>query len=66
MQDHSSEVIHQEAGRHYYVEALMKEGENLDNLAVAWQMPDEPPPENYSPPSPGPYLAVPSEWISRD
>jgi WD40 repeat protein/serine/threonine protein kinase/tetratricopeptide (TPR) repeat protein len=56
-----SAPIRLEAGRHYYVEALMKEGEGLDNLAVAWQMPGDPPPDNLSPPIPGASLAVRDE-----
>ena len=61
-QENVSEPIRLEAGRHYYVEALMKEGKVLDNLAVTWQLPGEPPPENLAPPIPGAYLAVPDEW----
>ena len=29
-----------QAGKKYYIEALMKEGEGGDNLAVRWQLPD--------------------------
>ncbi|MBI2929489.1 MAG: protein kinase [Verrucomicrobia bacterium] len=58
-QENISEPIHLEAGRRYYIEALMKEGAVRDNLAVTWQMPGEPPPENLSPPIPGTYLACP-------
>jgi hypothetical protein len=60
--DNVSEPIHLEAGRSYYIEALMKEGKGGDNLAVTWQMPGEPPPENLAPPIPGTFLAVPTEW----
>lgn len=35
-----SAPIQLEAGRSYYIEALMKEGTGGDNLAVRWQLPD--------------------------
>lgn len=35
-----SEQIRLEAGKRYYVEALMKEAGGDDNLAVGWQLPD--------------------------
>jgi hypothetical protein len=62
--DNISETIHLEAGRPYFIEALTKAGEGWDNLGVAWQMPGEPPPENFAPPIPGTYLAVPAEWTT--
>ncbi len=34
-----SDWINLEAGKHYYIEALMKEGTGGDNLAVAWEGP---------------------------
>jgi hypothetical protein len=34
-----SAPVHLEGGRKYYLEALMKEGEGGDNLAVAWRIP---------------------------
>jgi eukaryotic-like serine/threonine-protein kinase len=46
-----------EAGRRYYVEVLHKEGAGDDHLAVAWQLPGEPPPSLGAPPIPGRYLA---------
>ncbi|MBE7500477.1 MAG: protein kinase [Verrucomicrobiales bacterium] len=52
-----------EAGRRYYVEALMKEGTGTENLAVAWQTPGELIPEHGASPIPGKYLAVPAEWL---
>ncbi len=36
-----SAQIYLEAGKRYYIEALHKEGGGGDNLAVAWQMPDQ-------------------------
>ncbi|WP_430908068.1 LamG-like jellyroll fold domain-containing protein [Maribacter sp. 2-571] len=37
-----SAQIQLEAGKKYYIEALMKEGYGLDNLAVGWSKPGEP------------------------
>ncbi len=37
-----SALIYLRAGQQYYIEALQKEGEGGDNLAVAWQLPDGP------------------------
>ncbi len=53
-----SAPIRLEAGRKYYVEALMKEGGGGDNLAVTWQKPGDPVPVNGDPPIPGEYLAT--------
>jgi hypothetical protein len=39
-----------EAGRRYYVEAIAKEGDQSDNLAVTWQRAGEPAPTNGAPP----------------
>ena len=36
-----SAPVHLEAGRRYYIEALHKEGGGGDNLAVAWQTPED-------------------------
>ncbi|MBX3744939.1 MAG: tetratricopeptide repeat protein [Verrucomicrobiae bacterium] len=63
-EENVSPPIQLEAGRRYYVEARMKEAEGGDNLAVAWQMPGEPPPRNGSPPISGRYLAVPDDWVA--
>lgn len=49
--------IHLEAGRRYYVEALMKEGAGGDNLDIAWQLPGGPPVVNGQAPIPGEFLA---------
>ncbi len=35
-----SAPVRLEAGKHYYIEALQKEGGGGDNLAVRWQLPD--------------------------
>lgn len=35
-----SVLVHLEAGRKYYIEALHKEGAGGDHLSVAWQLPD--------------------------
>jgi GH43 family beta-xylosidase len=48
-----------QAGQSYYIEALVKEAEGSDNLAVAWQKPGDSPPVNGSAPIPGAYLAIP-------
>ena len=45
------------AGQRYYVQALMKEGNFGDHLAVTWQMPGGPVPVNGDEPIPGQYLA---------
>ena len=39
--EQQSVLIHLEAGRQYYIEALQKEGGGGDNLAVGWKMPGE-------------------------
>ncbi len=55
-----SNPISLQKGQLYYIEALHKEGEGGDNLAVAWQMPDN----TIEAPIPGnrlvPYAAVPA------
>ncbi|HUU09648.1 MAG TPA: PA14 domain-containing protein, partial [Phycisphaerae bacterium] len=59
-----SAPIHLEAGHRYYVEALQKEGGGDDNLAVAWQLPDD----TFQGPIPGehlsPYILVPDKTVS--
>lgn len=57
-QDNVSGPIQLEAGRSYYIEALMKEAGGGDHVGVAWQMPGGSPPENGSPPIPGDYLGL--------
>ena len=37
--EQQSSPVYLEAGKKYYVEALMKEGAGLDNMAVGWQLP---------------------------
>ncbi|NQU19748.1 MAG: hypothetical protein HQ567_00585, partial [Candidatus Nealsonbacteria bacterium] len=52
--EQKSASIYLEAGRRYYIEALMKEGGGGDNLAVGW----EPPGVNFDgTPIPGSYLS---------
>jgi hypothetical protein len=51
-----SAPVRLEAGRKYYIEALMKAGYGSDNLGVAWQLPEGPPPVNGDPPIAGQYL----------
>ncbi len=46
------------AGRRYYIEALQKEGNGGDNIAVAWQLPDA----TFEGPIPGNRL---SPWIDN-
>ncbi len=46
-----------EAGRKYYLEALMKEGTGGENLAVAWRKPGDLPLQNGDPPIPGAFLS---------
>lgn len=62
-QENISLPIHLEAGRAYFVEALIKDGDGDDNLAVTWRMADEPEPADGSPPISGQYLAVPAAWL---
>ncbi|MES2731657.1 MAG: Ig-like domain-containing protein [Bacteroidota bacterium] len=53
-----SALIALQAGQRYYIEALHKEGNGADNLAVGWQLPNG----NYERPIPGnrlsPFLAL--------
>ena len=49
--------IHLEAGKRYYIEAVMKEGGGGDNLDVTWQIPGGPPVVFRQPPIPGEFLA---------
>ena len=51
-----STSIHLEAGRKYYIEAMMKEAWGGDNLAVTWQLPQADPPSNGEEPISGKYL----------
>ena len=51
--------VYLEAGRQYYIEALHKEGEGGDNLAVAWLLPDG----NFEAPIPGTRL---SPFVTND
>ncbi len=52
-----SAAIRLEAGRAYYLEALMKEGGGSDNLAVTWRMRGMPAPFDGDSPIPGPFLS---------
>ncbi|MCB9911406.1 MAG: protein kinase [Planctomycetes bacterium] len=54
-----SAPIHLEAGRRYSVEVLHKENDRGDHVAVAWQLPDQPPPIVGGPAIQGRYLACP-------
>ena len=51
-----SRPIYLERGMRYSVRALYKEGTASDYLAVAWQMPGQPPPQDGDPPIPGLFL----------
>lgn len=53
-----SAPISLQAGRRYYVEALLKEAGGMDHLGVTWQMPGQPAVENGAPPIPGEHLAT--------
>jgi hypothetical protein len=54
-----SAPIHLESGKQYYVEALMKEGAQGDNLAVTWQLPSQPAaPQNGSDPIGSAFLSA--------
>lgn len=47
-----------EAGRRYYVEAVMKESTSSDNLGFTWQLPGAPLPANGDLPITAPFLAA--------
>lgn len=49
--------VHLEAGRRYYIEALMKEGGGGDSLDIAWQIPGSLPVVDGQAPIPGEFLA---------
>ena len=51
--------IHLEAGREYYLEAVMKEAGGGDNLGVAWRIPQAPAIRDGDGPIPGKYLLAP-------
>ena len=53
-----SSAIRLEAGKRYYVEALMKEGGKEDLLAVAWTKENEPPAAYQSAPIAGQFLGI--------
>jgi len=52
-----------EAGRRYYLEALMQEGSGGDNLAVRWQMPDGSFEEPLMATSPAGTLLIPYDGV---
>jgi hypothetical protein len=47
-----------QGGSRYYIEVLHKQGTGGNDLAVAWQLPNQPPPANGSAPIDGAYLEV--------
>ena len=51
-----SQPIFLKRGKRYSIRALFKEGASFDYLAVAWQMPGQPPPNDGDPPIPGLFL----------
>lgn len=53
-----SAAIQLEAGKRYYVEALMKEGGKEDSMAVAWTKENEPPPPFLAAPIGGQFLGI--------
>ena len=59
--EQQSRSMYLEAGKSYYVEALMKEGIGEDNLAVKWRRPDN----NIEEPIPGAYLSPYQDDLSR-
>ena len=70
-----SAPIRLESGRHYYLEALMKEGDLAgdagrwqapDSFGITWQKPGDPVPQNSSEPIPGTYLAAPAEPLGAN
>lgn len=55
--EQQSAFISLEAGKKYYIEAVLKEGGGGDNLSVAWQKEGDAAPANGSEPIPGSVLA---------
>lgn len=53
-----SAPIRLEAGKRYYIEALMKEGGKEDSMAVAWTKENDPPPAFGAEPIPGQFLGI--------
>ena len=53
-----SAPIRLEAGKRYYVEALMKEGGKEDSMAVAWTKENDPPPAFGAEPIAGRFLGI--------
>ncbi|MBI5387747.1 MAG: hypothetical protein HZA90_24055 [Verrucomicrobia bacterium] len=53
----ASAFLRLEAGRRYYIEALMKESTGADHLAVTWLMRGMPGPFDGDPPIPGAFLS---------
>ena len=52
-----SDPVYLERGKRYSIRALLKEGTPGDDyLAVAWQLPGQPPPQNDDPPIPSLFL----------
>lgn len=58
-----SAPVYLEAGRRYYVEAIAKEGDGVDNLAVTWQRAGDPAPTNGAPPIGGAWLRP---WLAQE
>ena len=56
-----SKPIRLEAGKRYYLEALMKVDFGEQALGVAWKLPNGPEPKFGEPPIPGRYIALPSK-----
>jgi uncharacterized repeat protein (TIGR01451 family) len=61
--ENRSAAIYLEAGRQYYVEAVMKNDCCGDNLGFTWQMPGAAPPQNGDPPVSAPHLATPGDPV---
>ena len=55
--ENRSVMIHLEAGRGYFMEALQKEGGQGDHISVAWQLPGGAAPTNGAAPISGNYLS---------
>ncbi|MBL9138576.1 MAG: CSLREA domain-containing protein [Verrucomicrobiales bacterium] len=55
--ENHSPLIHLVAGQRYYLEVLMKEWSANDHLALTWQRPGGPAPEDGADPIPGEFLS---------
>ena len=63
--ENRSGLVHLESGRGYYVEAILKEGDGQNHLAVAWQLPGAAAPVDGSAPISGLYLSAADPVVQK-